>query len=342
MVGLKRPASDSTEYRLLQVQSPEGFREVLQDQVRKDVDRKAIQNDLFAGGVLTIDGKGAGSGYGEAPNPWCRSTVCDDEGTKVWHLYALRASLTSSSATPYLDQEFLGDKTGETTAFPGMFKRAVQRFPRLFLYVTADAEFTSAKNAQVVNDKNRFYVFGLKANRRRLYDLACNQLKGAPVVASSLDRYRGKEVRRELRRVRCPSGVRFPGAKQFWAVRRIDTHPDGTVEVEERIFITNTPSRKLSPKRILQLVRLHWRIENNGNWTADMVFGEDSWSPCYTGNGVVAFSWLRLLAFNLVAVFRVHLPAKDGLPASWARALEFIYQAFLLYSWLGDPQAPRA
>lgn len=335
MVGLQRPPSDSTEYRLLQKQSPDGFREVLQDQVRRDIDRKAIQNDLFAGGILSIDGKGAGSGYGQAPNRWCRSTVCDGEGTRVWHLYALRASLTSSSATPYLDQEFLDDKTGETTAFPGMFGRAVRRFPRLFLWVTGDAEFTSAKNANTVIAANKHYVFGLKANRRRLYDMASKALENAPVVCVTTERYQGKEVRRELCRVRCPSDVQFPGATQFWSVRRIATQADGSDEVEERIFITSTPWTKLTPTRILQLVRLHWRIENNGNWTADMVFGEDTWSPCQTGNGIVAFCWLRLLAFNLVAVFRAHLPTKDGLPSSWARALELIYQAFLRHGWLG-------
>lgn len=334
-LDLRTVPSDSTVYRLLQAQSPDGFREVLHDQLRRDIDSKAIRNDLFPGGILTVDGKGAGSGYGKAPNPWCRSTVCDDEGTKVWHLYTLRASLTSSSATPYLDQAFLDDKTGETTEFSAMFTRVVARFPRLFQYVTGDAEFTSAKNANQVIAAGKNYVFGLKANRRRLYDMAKGQLEAAPVRAVTTETYRGCEVRRELRRVSCPADVGFPGAQQFWSVRRVATDTDGLDEVEERIFITSTSWNSLTPKRILQLVRLHWRIENNGNWTADLIFGDDQPGPCQTGNGVVALSWLRLLALNLVAVFRAHLPCQDRAPVAWRRAIELVRLAFVISGCLG-------
>lgn len=342
VLDLRRVPSDSTEYRLLQRQSPEGFREVLHDQLRRDIDSKAIQNDLFPGGVLTVDGKGAGSGYGQAPNSWCRSTVCDDEGTKVWHLYTLRAALTSSSATPYLDLEFLDDRTGETTAFPAMFARVRTRFPRLFQYVTGDAEFTSAKNADLVVGAGKNYVFGLKANRRRLYDMATQLLESSQVAAVTTETYRGRETRRELRRVRCPADVEFPGAKQFWAVRRVATDEHGDEDIEERIFITSTSSNALAPKRILQLIRLHWRMENNANWTADVVLGDDQPGPCQTGNGVVVLCWLRLLAFNLVAIFRAHLPRKDAALTPWRRTMELVRLAFVINRWLGGQLVSNA
>lgn len=338
-LGLKQTPSDSTLYRLLQEQEPEGFRDVLQDQVRRDVDSKAIKNDLFPGGLLSFDGKGACSGYGPSPNPWCRSTVCDEEGTKVWNAYTLRAALTSSSATPYLDLEFLDDKTGETSAFPDMFGRLVQRFPQLFRYVSGDAEFTSAQNASIVRKANKHYVFGLKKNRRRLYDWATRELETSAIVQTTTEPYQGYDVRRELRRVRCSPQTRFPDAKQVWAVRRVVVEDGDEVEVEERLFITSIPWSELPPRRILRLVRLHWRIENNANWTADVVFGEDSGSPCQTGNGAVVFCWLLVLALNLVAIFRAKLPTKDNLPTSWARTFELLYQAFLRISWTGGQHA---
>lgn len=328
-LGLTGAVSDTTLYELLVGQSPDGFREVLHEQVKNDLRSKAIRNDVFPGGVLTIDGKGAGSGYGEAPNSSCRETVCDKNGTKVWHLYCLRAVLTSSSACPCLDQEFLNSKTGETTAFPGMLERTRTAFPKLFRYVTSDAEFPSAKNAAAVLANKKVYVFGLKANRRRLFDLANRELPGAPVVASTTERTRGGVEHRELRRARCPAETNFPGAEQFWAIRRTEFKSNGTSETEERIFITATPWDELSPEQCLQLVRLHWMIENGSNWTADVILKEDSHSPCNTGNGVLIVSWLRLLAYNLVSVFRAYLPQKDRRPQSWRRSMELLYHAFL-------------
>jgi hypothetical protein len=327
--GLRTTVSDTAMYELFRAQSPEGLRAVLQDQVRADLRSKAVTNDRFPGGVLSIDGKGAGSGKGPPPHPECRTTVGDAEGTAYWHLFTLRAALTSSSAAPVLDQEFLDDHTGEPTAFPVIFERASGAFPRLFRFVTADAGNTSAANARLVLERSKVYVFGLKANLRRLYGIASDALADAPVVAETIERYRGGTCRRELRRVGCPAGVAFPGATQFWAVRRIQ-EGGGKPDVEERLFVTAVPFDELSPDEILALVRLHWGIENNANWTMDMLFEEDQRSPCSKGNGILVISWLRLLAYNIVSVVRARARLRDRRLIPWRRAYELVYQALLI------------
>ncbi len=336
--GLKGIVSDTALYELVCRQEVEGFREVLWAQLRRDLERKAITNDLFPGGVLSIDGKGAGGGEGEKPIEACRQTVCDVKHTPVWHLYTLRSALTSSSARPYLDQEFINDKAWETLTFPKVLRRVADRFPKLFRYVTVDAGMTSAANAKEVLDLGKLYVFALKANLHRLYALAQREMAGAPVVASTTERAQGKTVTRELRRVPCPEDTRFPSATQLWAVRYVATADGGTTEAQERFFITAVPWDEISPDLILALVRLHWGIENGAHWTEDVVFAEDQRSPCRKGNGIAVVSWLRLLAYNLVAVFRSHLPKKDRLPRCWRRACELIYQAFLVH----DPRLATA
>ena len=40
-------------------------------------------------------------------------------------------------------------------------------------------------------------------------------------------------------------------------------------------------------------------------------------------------SWLRLLAYNVVAVFRAHLPKRDGHTEAWERSRELIHQVWL-------------
>ena len=131
--------ADTTIYELLPKVEEEELRPVLWEQLRRDLDSKAIRHDLFAGGVATFDGKGAGSGLGKAPNAKCRESVCDQEGTKCWDAFALRACLTSSLARPVLDQEYILRKTNEISTFPTLFGRLLQQFPKLFRYVTCGA-----------------------------------------------------------------------------------------------------------------------------------------------------------------------------------------------------------
>jgi hypothetical protein len=331
LLGFQKAPADTTLYDLDSRLSPEGLREVLWQQVRSDLDSKAITNDIFQGGVLTLDGKGCGSGMGEAPNEVCRSSVCDAAGTKYWDVFALRAVLTSSTARPAVDQELIDGKHGEATTFGPMVQRIVERFPKLFRYITVDAGLASAHNAKLVISLGKVYVFGIKGNFRRLFPVAQQLLKDAEVVACTSERAQGCWVVRELRRVHIPESEKFPGATQLWGVRQIRTTNDGRVETEDRVFITNAPWDELLPESILKLVRLHWGIENNANWTADLVFAEDTQCPCRAGKGVLVLSWLRLLAYNVVAVFRAHLPKRDRYMRAWERCRELIYQAWLFF-----------
>ncbi len=324
----RRTPSDSTYQKTLPRIEPKGFLVSLREQVKKALKSKAIRNDIFKGGVLSCDGKGIGSDKGEKPNELCRESVCDAQGTIFWYLYALRAHLTSSSVCPCIDQEIIEHRAWETTMFPEFLKRIVKTYPKLFQIVTADAGFTSRANATVVIKLKKLYLFALKKNQHRLYDFALNVIENQPVVAATEERYQGFIYRRELRRINCPERTDFPGAEQFWYVRQTRTKKDGKVTVEDRYFVTAV-SAKMGAKQALKLVRLHWRIENNGNWTMDVIFDEDRRSPCKENYGYVIVNWLRLLAFTLVSIFRSHLPGQDKLPVPWDRAQDLIYQTFM-------------
>ena len=97
------------------------------------------------------------------------------------------------------------------------------------------------------------------------------------------------------------------------------------VEVEDRYFITN---RVLGAAHALTLVRLHWGIENGPNWGMDMVLGEDDGVPCEKGNGIIVTSWLRLLGYNLVSIWRQKLPpVRDEIVATWERSCDWLRDA---------------
>jgi hypothetical protein len=326
----KRKVSDTALYERLVNTPLFGFRETLFAQLRRDLQGKAVTNDLFAGGVVTYDGKSAGRGYGEPPNTACRSTFFGKERRAGWTVPTLRASLTSSSTRAVLDMQFMTRRRGERWAFEAMFRRDVAQYPRLFRYVTADAGITSRHNADVVLEAGKHYLFALKENHRRLYARARAMLEGTPVVARTEERAQGHWVTRELQRASVTQGYRFPGAAQVWLVTETREPKAGEVKVGHRVYVTSIPEGELSDARMLKLVRLHWGIENGPNWTTDILFREDEHSPCKQGFGVAVMSWLNLLAYNLVSVFRAHLPKTRATPPPWGRVGELVYQALFL------------
>ena len=321
--------SDTSIYELLVRQSEDGFRQVLHQQIRSLWDQKALRHDLSNFGVLSIDGKGAGFGVGPPPNAHCKrgGAVSDP----FWHLFILRAVLVSCSAAPVIDQEFLEHKRGESTGFKTLFLRAVQQFPKLFKVVTTDAGMTAAANAQLVGEHGRYYLFGLKANQHRLFEMAKRLLQCQPEVARTDEREQGYLVSRVLRVVACPAGTEFPFATYFWSVTRTQQKGE-EITCEERLFITSVPAELMDPEEQLGLVRMHWRIENGSNWTNDVIFKEDTRVLCSKGDGPLVQAWVTVLAQNLVGMVRHRLPEKDRRPVAWEVTRSAIFQAFLTWT----------
>jgi predicted transposase YbfD/YdcC len=340
-IGLTDPASDTTCDDLLRRLKPNRLPDVLERQVKKGLREKSIQHDAFPEGVIAIDGKAAWVGD-FAAHPLCQRHTRDD-GSPYWMLFVQRAVLVSSSAKPCLGQNFLADKEQETSEFADFFADLVRRYTKSFEIVTSDAGACSRKNAAVVHAAHKGYLFGLKANQPSLLAVAQSRLssKEAPhdglekPELSQTERYQGCEYFRDLFRGTVGEGdteVDMPGARQLWRVRQTRIRRDDRgrlIEraIEDRYFVTN---RVLSADKALRLVRLHWGIENNAFWTLDCAMGEDDYCPSQRGEAVVVVTWLRLLAYNLVSLFRSRLPSRHGDKVSWQRAFELLYMAFLI------------
>lgn len=330
-IGLgKAKVSDTALYEILTRTLPVGFRQMVQAMVRSNIDSKAIGNDLFAGGIASYDGKNVAHGYGDRPNAMCMKTFFSTSQRPGWRLHTLRSSLTSCTSRPILNQDFLPNKRAETTAFESVFKQDCKHFPRLFRYVTADAGITSRHNAQVIIDAKKDYVFAIKANHKAIFEHVKGLLVDQPVA------YHGEEiesgrglVRRDFRQAPYDQTVFYPGAKQVWLVSQTAINRDGKLETEERYFITSIDDNQLTAKRKVKLVRLHWGIENGPNWTCDVIFKEDTHCPCRRGFGPTVMSWLNVITYNLVAVFRAHLPKQQKQLLPYKRVVQTIYHVWI-------------
>jgi predicted transposase YbfD/YdcC len=112
--------------------------------------------------------------------------------------------------------------------------------------------------------------------------------------------------------------------RQAWLVCTVHRTDDGHGTHEDRFFITNVHLGCLTPSQILRVVREHWSIENDCNWTLDQVLCEDDTPMCAAGTATLTLGFLRLLAYNLMQLARrKHLrprtpkPEDDGAKLPW-------------------------
>jgi hypothetical protein len=327
-----RRITDSTLYRVLAKQTPTGLRETVWAMVKELFEKKVFAHDLFRVGVASFDGKSTWTSSRHSI-PGAKESTAGDSGKPFWSFASLRAVFTSSSARPCVDQELIAAKEGESPAFRVMFRRLAESFSRLFLIVTADAGMTCWENAQLVVDAGKHYLFALKGNQERLFAVAQQWLVpgAAPKRAYTSEDRNGVRVDRELYSLTVAEApeMAFPGVQQVWCVRQLSFTANGPVE-EVRYFLSSIPSKLLPPHEQLALVRLHWGIENNHNWTMDVMLGEDDRQPCQASrDSIEVVCWLRLIGYNLLAAWRSRGPTKDKLPQPWRRAMELLRDALV-------------
>ncbi len=343
-LGLTAGASDSTFYRVLSEQAPAGLRETVQAQVRELIDGKVIKNDLFPVGVTSFDGKLVWSSTTSTVDD-AKTSVDEKGGPLTASLMSLRAVMTSSQVRPCLDFEVIGNKEGESPAFRVVFPRVCEKFGDQFKIVTGDAGLCCRENALLVHGQGRHYLFGLKGNQPNLHALAEKMFNGSPggLKKREVEPRNGFVIVRELHTltVNDVAEVDMVGAQQMWRVRQQTLAGDKLISEEARYFISSIPPTLLSPTHQLALVRLHWGIENNHNWTMDVALTEDDVQPCQQSRDAIeVVAWLRVLGYNMLAAWRAQADQKDRKPMPWARCMEQLRDAFVFVTRAGPRVTP--
>jgi hypothetical protein len=248
---------------------------------------------------------------------------------------AVRTVLISAASKPALDQVAIRAETNEGGMFPEVFPVLETSYGALIEVYSMDAGFCSLANATRIAEAHKGYIFGLKGNQPELWREA-ERLLGSQTVAevkSEWEVYQGDRIRYHLYRTTEMAGyLDWDHLKQVWRVEKESRKgKTGKVERENRYYVTNLHRGRFKPEQILLVVRLHWAIENNCNWTMDVIWDEDSKVWCGQGLGIQVLGLLRLMAYNLVSLLRCrYLRTREETREAKRRWKEFCDVLFLL------------
>jgi predicted transposase YbfD/YdcC len=145
--------------------------------------------------------------------------------------------------------------------------------------ITADALFCSRPFATAVLERGGNYVLALKKNQSKLFkDVErCFARKGERDTAELLQEvtHDRREKRRAaiMRNTTLATPHKFPGIK---AIARITSWRRRKAQPADKPFVRYfLLSKYVSAKRLLDIVRSHWAVENM-HWILDVVFAEDA------------------------------------------------------------------
>ena len=260
-----------------------------------------------ATGVVAVDGKSLRRGYerGRAFMPPLMISVWDAE---------TRVSLASRHAPG-------GDEVAATLA-------ALKSLILKGCIATADALHCHPRMAKEVRARGGHYALKLKANHGPLFACALRAFAAAD-AGGKLPSYEqvesghGRQERRRASVIAAPSDA--PAFPDLAAFGRIET--ERTVEGKlARGLHYVVLSNRLPAKRMLEVMRTHWSVENHLHWALDVVFHEDD-ARTRKDYGPQNLAVLRRMA---VDILRTH-PDKRSLArkmklAAWRK--DFFYDLF--------------
>ena len=265
-------------------------------------------NDLIAGQIINIDGK-------------CLRGS-DDQRLGKRAIYMVSAWATENELV--LGQRKVDEKSNEITAIPELLKILAISGS----IITIDAIGTQTDIAQTIVEAEADYVLSVKENQGHLYEdisvlFAVDQAHDFKYASFDYAKTTNKDHGRiEVRECWCSSNPEYlnliRGLQNWTGLQTIAMVMgtrilDGKETKHTRFYISSLPS---NAKRILEIVRKHWSIENQLHWVLDVALNEDR-NQVHKDHAPENFAVLRHIALNLL---KQEKTAKGGIHAKQLQA----------------------
>lgn len=168
--------------------------------------------------------------------------------------------------------------------------------------VTGDALLTQKKLCQQIVEQGGEYLFTVKANQPTLLEDIKTLFEDPPGRLEEVVQRSRHGNRQEVRRLWASTALNeyseWPYLAQVCRIERV-VHCKGETRREEVYAITSLWPHEASARRLLELNRGHWGIENRLFWLRDMTFGEDR-SQVRKGSAPQVMAALRNTAIGLL------------------------------------------
>jgi predicted transposase YbfD/YdcC len=219
------------------------------------------------------------------------------------------------------------DKSNEITAIP----KLLEMLDLKDATVTIDAIGCQREIAAKILEKGGQYVLAVKGNQGTLHEDIklflddCVERGFKRVEYDCYEQLEKGHGRIETRRTWTTGEVEWLNKRHGWPGLRSIAVMDCQREIgtkttlERRYFISSLPYK--AAQRIAQVVRKHWRVENELHWCLDVCFGEDE-SRVRIGNAAENLSRVRRIGLMLLkqdTSTKIGIKAKR-LKAGWDEA----------------------
>jgi predicted transposase YbfD/YdcC len=310
----------------------EALRPLIRRQCKRALRSKSLGPDGLPFGVVSMDGRSTTTKL--ADEHYAQPKHKDGE---IHHhlVRTITSALVSAKAKVCLDMCPIPAKTNEAGIFLKAFLQLIATYSEeVFQLIIYDAGACSRENAQLVEDAQRAYLFGLKDNQPELMTEAHRVLgrlgpDDAEAVSSEA---RGTDIiHRRIWRTKEMAG--WHGWSHLRTVIRVEQErikANGERTVEQRYFISSLRLTRLSAEQWLRVVRCHWGVENNNHWVYDAILEEDDRPWILQPRGMLAVMALRRIAFNILVIFRnVTQRSEERRATPWRHLIEDVRLAML-------------
>jgi predicted transposase YbfD/YdcC len=261
-----------------------------------------------AKGVVAIDGKRMRRGYerGKAFMPPLMISVWDAE---------TRLSLAAKASSD-------GNEVKATL-------EVLKNLDLKGCIVTADALHCHPAMAEAVLAAGAHYALKLKGNNGPLHACAAKAFEKADRAGKGAS-YEGSEKGHDRFERRCVTTIpapkdapRLPGLAML---ARIESERKKAGGKSETAVYYVAFSKSIPARRVLDIVRTHWSVENNLHWALDVVFHEDD-ARSRKNHASQNLSFIRRMALDMLSTHPdKRSPARKMKLAAWSK--EFLFELF--------------
>lgn len=186
----------------------------------------------------------------------------------------------------------------------GMFISLLNQIDIANKDITADALLTQRNLASYLVDRSAHYHFTAKGNQPTLRDdiAAAFEKRKTPDYVEVTPPDHGRiETRRIWTSDILNDYLNFPHVGQVFLIEREVTHKKtGKTTLETALGLTSRTPEQADAKRLLEINRGHWTIENSCHYVIDWNFNEDR-DRIRTGHGPENITRLRRFAVTVIA-----------------------------------------